>query len=159
MIITTFLLKFLDCSLSTIKNVFLIKEKYFISAICNSLASVLFIFVADLMANSNSTDKVFIALAIFFANLTGSYFPPKILDRMESDRLFIFTITAPSLNEGIDFADRLKKFNIPLSTSVIYNNKTEKTLSIQAYSRTKEHSSIIASNLTEEYKYHILHLN
>lgn len=157
-IFTTFFLKFLDCSLSTIKNVFLIKEKYFLSSVCNSIAAVLFIFVADLMANSDSENKIYIAFAIFFANLLGSYFPPKLLDRFEADRLFIFTITAPTLDKGIEFADKLKEFDIPLSTSVIYDGDTKKTLQIQVYSKTKYKSNIIYKYLTDEYKYHIFKL-
>ena len=70
MMLTTFLLKFFDCALGTIKNVFLIKEKYLISSICNSLSAMLFIFVADIMANSDSSDKMTIALIVFLANLT-----------------------------------------------------------------------------------------
>ena len=65
MMLTTFLLKFFDCALGTIKNVFLIKEKYLISSICNSLSAMLFIFVADIMANSDSSDKMTIALIVF----------------------------------------------------------------------------------------------
>ena len=51
MLITVFLMKFADCALGTLKTVFLVKDRFFVSSIFNSLSAALFIFVADAMAN------------------------------------------------------------------------------------------------------------
>jgi len=159
LVFTTFLLKFFDCALSTIKNVFLVKEKYFLSSVCNSISAMLFIFVADIMANSATEDKWIIALIVFVANFTGSYFPPKFLNRIEADRMFIFNVTADTLENGMIYADKLKELNIPVSTSVVYDSNTNKTLRITAYSENKQQSSIITHYLKDEFKYHIIHLD
>jgi Na+/melibiose symporter-like transporter len=163
MIIITFFLKFFDCALSTIKNVFLIKEKYLLSSICNSLSAMLFIFVADIMANTASEDKWIIALIVFFANLTGSYFPPKFLDKIESDRLFIYIMTADCLENGFALADTLRELNIPVATTIVYNDKLQKTLSVTAYAKTKEQSNIIVYHVNKKYeghfKYHVVHID
>lgn len=163
MIVITFLLKFFDCALGTIKNVFLIKEKYLLSSICSSLSAMLFIFVADIMANSNSDDKFVIAVIVFLANLSGSYFPPKFLDKIESDRLFIYIMTADNLDNGFKLADTLRQLNIPVSTTIVYNDKLEKTVSITAYSKSKEQSNIIVFQLNQvfngHFKYHVVHID
>jgi uncharacterized protein YebE (UPF0316 family) len=159
MIVTTFILKFLDCALSTIKNVFLIKERYFLSSVCNSLAAMLFIFVADIMANTDGGEKYLIAIAVFLANFIGSYLPPKFMDKMESDRMFIYNITADSFENGMAYADKLKEFNVTVSTTVAYDSKTNKTLQITAYSQTKQQSTIIVNCMKKKFKYHVIRLD
>ena len=159
MIFTTFILKFMDCALSTVKNVFLIKEKYLLSSVCNSVSAILFIFVADIMANSEGGDKWLIAVAVFLANFVGSYLPPKFLDKIESDRLFIYVVTADSLESGMTYSDTLKKFNIPVSTTVVYDSDTEKTLEVRAFSQTKHQSTIITSYMNDKFKYHVIKLD
>ena len=84
-IIIIFLLKFSDCALGTVKTLMLVKNKFFLSSVANSLSALLFIFVADSMANSPSEDKMYIAVVIFIANLVGGYFPPKLIDKLEED--------------------------------------------------------------------------
>ena len=159
MMLTTFLLKFFDCALGTIKNVFLIKEKYLISSICNSLSAMLFIFVADIMANSDSSDKMTIALIVFLANLTGSYFPPKFLDKIEPAHMFIYVVTAKNIEFGKLLADTLKQLNIPVSTNVVYDEYTNKTLCVKVYSQSKEQSNIITRMLDKnKFKFHVVHL-
>ena len=159
MIFTTFVLKFADCALSTVKNVFLIKEKYLLSSVCNSISAILFIFVADIMANSDGGDKWLIALAVFLANFIGSYLPPKFLDKIESDRLFIYVVTADCLENGMTYADSLKGFNIPVSTTVVYDSDTNKTLQITAYSQNKQQSSVVTKLMNDKMKYHVIRLD
>lgn len=149
-------MKFADCSLGTLKTVFLVKNKFFISSILNSLSAALFIFVADAMANAPSDQKMAIAAVVFLANLTGGYLPPKILNRIESDKLFVYIITSPDFNSGKELADDLRAHNIPVCTTVSYNKTMEKSLDIKAYSQSKEQSRIISHHLTDEYKWHIV---
>ena len=117
--VSVFVMKFMDCALSTMKTVFLCKNKFFISSVLNSLAAALFIFVANSMAMAPEDQKNWIALTVFFANLIGGYFPPKFLDRFEADKLFVYIITAENFDEGKNFADKLRELNIPVSTTVI----------------------------------------
>lgn len=152
-----FFIKFFDCALGTAKTVFLLKNKFFISAICNSLSAALFIVVADAMANAPTDQKALIITVIFLANLVGGYIPPKIITRFEQDKLFIFNITADNFENGTIVADSFRQSEIPVSTTVAYDSEINKVLHIKAYAINKEHSKIIMACLNElpEFKYHI----
>ena len=158
--LTTFLavyaMKFSDCALSTLKTVFLVKNQFFVSSILNSLSAALFIFVADAMANAPADQKLWIAGIVFLANLTGGYLPPKLVDRMESDKLFVYVITPQSFEEGKILADDLRAHNIPVSTTVVYDNYMNKTLDIKAYAQGKQESRIISHHLDDSMKWHII---
>ena len=149
-------MKFSDCALSTLKTVFLVKNQFFISSILNSLSAALFIFVADTMANAPSDQKLWIAGIVFLANLTGGYLPPKLVKRMESDKLFVYVITPQSFEEGKDLADDLRAHNIPVSTTVVYDKYMNKTLDIKAYAQGKEESRIISRHLDDTMKWHVI---
>lgn len=155
-LLSVFAMKFADCSLSTLKTVFLVKNKFFISSIMNSLAAALFIFVADAMANAPSDQKMAIAAVVFLANLTGGYIPPKFVERIEKDKLFVYLITASNLESGKELADDLRAHNIPVCTNVSYNTDMEKSLNIKAFAQSKEQSRIITKRLTEDVKWHIM---
>ena len=139
--LAVYLMKFSDCALSTLKTVFLVKNQFFISSILNSLSAALFIFVADTMANAPSDQKLWIAGIVFLANLTGGYLPPKLVKRMESDKLFVYVITPQSFEEGKDLAD---------------DKYMNKTLDIKAYAQGKEESRIISRHLDDTMKWHVI---
>lgn len=155
-LISVFVMKFADCSLGVLKTVFLVKNKFFISSVLNSLSAALFIFVADAMANAADDLKWWIAAVVFLANLAGGYFPPKLVDRLEKDRLFVYMITAPSFEDGAELADDLRRHNIAISTTVVYGKDIEKTLAIRAHAVTREESRIISRHLSDDYKWHIM---
>ena len=155
-LVSVFVMKFADCALGVLKTVFLVKNKFFVSSVLNSLSAALFIFVADTMANAPSEAKMSIAAVVFLANLAGGYFPPKLVDRLEKDRLFCYEITAPSFDAGTELADDLRRHNIPISTTVVYGKEVEKTLAINAYAVTREESKIVSRHLTDDYKWHIM---
>ena len=154
--LAVYLMKFSDCALSTLKTVFLVKNQFFISSILNSLSAALFIFVADTMANAPSDQKLWIAGIVFLANLTGGYLPPKLVKRMESDKLFVYVITPQSFEEGKVLADDLRAHNIPVSTTVVYGKYMNKTLDIKAYAQGKEGSRINSRQLDDTMKGHVI---
>lgn len=149
-------MKFMDCALGTLKTVFLVKDKFFMSSIFNSLSAALFIFVADAMANAPQGDKMMIAAVVFLANLAGGYLPPKLLNRMQADRLFVYVVTSPTFREGTKFADDLRRHNIPVSTTITYDKELRKVLTCKAYAISRDESRIITSHLTDEFKWHIM---
>ena len=118
----------------------------------------MFIFVADAMSNAPTEQKGLIAIAIFVANLTGGYFPPKILDRFEKDRLFCYVITCTDLEQGKFMADKLRELNIPVSTTISYGDNVEKQLTCNVYCNTRKESKIVDSFIkdNDNYKYHIV---
>lgn len=156
MLIMVFMMKFMDCALGTLKTVFLVKDKFFISSVFNSLSAALFIFVADAMANAPKDDKMLIAGIIFLANLAGGYLPPKLLDKMKTDRLFVYVITSPSFDDGTMLADDLRRHNIPVATTVTYDKKLNKVLTCKAYAQTRQESRIISKHLDDGFKWHIV---
>lgn len=153
-------MKFMDCSLSTLKTILLCKNKFLLSSILNSTAALLFVFVADAMANAPSDQKWLIAIAVFFANLTGGYFPPKILDRAEKDRLFCYVVTSKDLEQGKILADKLRELNIPVSTTISYGgcSELEKQLTCNVYCAERKQSKIVDSFIqnNDNFKYHIV---
>lgn len=154
--ISVFIMKFLDCALSTTKTVFLVRNQFFVSSVFNSLSAALFIFVADAMANAPADQKLWIAAIVFLANLTGGYFPPKLIDRLESDKLFVYVVTPDTFENGKQFADDLRMHNIPVSTSVGYNEALKKVLTVKAYAQSKQESRIVSRHLTDSMKWHIV---
>lgn len=154
--IIVFIMKFLDCSLGTLKTVFLVKDKFFLSSVFNSLSAIMFIFVADIMANAPHEDKFIIALIIFAANMIGGYLPPKMIMRLEEDKLFIYVITSNSFESGTELADKLRELNIAVSTTIVYDSQLNKTITCKAHSISKKESAIIESLLTDDYKWHII---
>jgi len=157
-----FILKFLDCALSTLKTVLLYKEKYLYSSICNSASALFFIFVADMMANSVGNDKFVIAIMVFLANFIGSYIPPKIMDSLESEQLYVYNVTCDTFDNGIIFADTLRELNVPISTETVYDTSLNKTLFCRVYAKNKMESKIIKENILlnkakgNNFKYHIV---
>jgi hypothetical protein len=154
--ISVFLMKFMDCALSTTKTVFLVKNQFFVSSILNSLSAALFIFVADAMANAPADQKLWIAVVVFLANLTGGYFPPKLIDRFEDDKLFVYIVTPDSFDSGKELADSLRAHNIPVSTNITYDTNLNKVLSVKAYAQSRQESKIISRHLDDSMKWHIV---
>ena len=149
-LVSVFLMKFADCAMGTLKTVYLVKNKFFISSIFNSVSAALFIYVADSMSNAPVNQKFFIAVTVFLANLIGGYIPPKIINLFETDRLFIFYITPDSWEGGIELADLLRGFDIPINTNVAYDKQINKVLYIKAYAETKQQSKMISDILLDE---------
>ena len=154
--LSVFAMKFSDCALSTLKTVFLVKNQFFISSILNSLSAALFIFVADAMANAPADQKLWIAGIVFLANLTGGYFPPKLVDRFESDKLFVYVVTPNTFEDGKTLADDLRAHNIAVSTAVVYDKYLKRTLNVNAYAQNKQESRIISRHLDDSMKWHIV---
>lgn len=153
--ITVFLLKALDCAMGTLKTVFLIKNKNFMSSIMNALSCVFFVMVASITANTQSDNRDLLYVTIFFANLVGSYCPTYLMSKFEKDRLFVYVITSQTFDSGTRLADRLRSLHIPITTTVDYLN-TEKVLTIKAFAETKEQSTVIDNMLVKGYKYHVI---
>ena len=156
MLITVFLMKFADCALGTLKAVFLVKDKFFVSSIFNSLSAALFIFVADAMAKAPQEDKLLIAAVIFLANLAGGYLPPKLINRLETDKLFVYVITSTSFEQGIQLADNLRKHNVAVATTIAYDKKLNKVLTCRAFASSRDESKLIDRHLTDDFKWHVV---
>lgn len=149
-IITSFLLKLLDNTLSTMKSIFLQKGKYMLSAILNA-GSAFFYMVA--MKNVITNDSFGGILAMVLATFLGSIIPSTLINKLEKDKLYIFEVTSNSFEEGVKFADEVRKYDIPIKTLVAYNEGTEKVLSCKIYCSSKTESLLIKNIIPKQFKY------
>ena len=148
-----FLCKLFDCTFSTFKSVLLYKNKYFMSSICGTISTIFYLIAIVQMAVSNN---IYTIISIGLATFIGSYFPPLIVNRLEKDKLYIYEITSDNLANGKDFADKMREFNIPITTAKIYTKTMEKAISCKIYSQSKATSKLIEDNIPIEFKYNII---
>lgn len=151
-ILIVFLLKLMDNMLNTMKNIFLIKEKFLLSSLLAALSTAIYMIMVMKMAKS---DGIISIIAIFAATFIGTLVPGVAVKKTEKDKLYIFDITADNLDSGKEFADILKDANITTKTSIAYNNVMDKTLSIKAYCSNREESRLVNDNISPTFKYNV----
>jgi uncharacterized protein YebE (UPF0316 family) len=151
--IELFIIKLLDCALGTTKNIFLYKNKNFLSALSNTVSAMLFFFLVSSIAKNNGI----LALAmISIATLIGSYVPTLIMKKLEKDRVFIFDITPDTHEKGKEFADYIRDNNLPLLTYKGYNQKREQVLCCKIFSPNKEMSKLIEKSIPLTFKFNVV---
>lgn len=151
-ILIVFILKLIDNTLNTMKNIFLIKEKFLVSSLFAALSTAVYMVMVMKMSKA---DGVISIIAIFVATFMGTLIPGLAVKKTEKDRLYIFDITADDIDSGKEFADILREANIATKTSIAYNNVMDKTLSIQAYCSNKEESRMVNDNIFPAFKYNV----
>lgn len=150
MMLMTFLYKIMDNALSTLKNIYLHKQKYLLSSIF-SASSTFFYMVA--MVNAIKDNSLWSIIAMCVATFLGSYIPAKAIEKREGDKLYVYEITTDEFEEGLLFANSIREMNIPVKTNTIYNDKKEKVVEVKVFCNTKAESSMI-KELIGNYKYH-----
>lgn len=151
-ILIVFILKLIDNTLNTMKNIFLIKEKFLVSSLFAALSTAVYMVMVMKMAK---TDGLISIIAIFAATFIGTLIPGVAVKKTEKDKLFIYDITADNINNGKQFADILREANIATKTSIAYNNEMAKTLSIQAYCSNRNESRLVDENIHSTFKYNV----
>lgn len=151
-ILISFMLRIMDNSLGTCKTIFISKGKYFLGALFNALSSFFYLFALVQLTKSNN---IYSIIAMCLATFIGTYVPGKLIKRSERDKLFIFDITCDNLSNGKDFADGVRKINIPIKTYFTYDSNMNKTLSCKVYCNTKEESILVEEMMNENFKYNI----
>lgn len=151
-ILIVFILKLIDNTLGTIKNILLIKEKFFSSSLLAALSTTVYMLMVVKMAKS---DGILSIMAIFAATFIGTLIPGLVVKKSEKDKLYIFDITADNMDSGKEFADILRNANISTKTSIVYNNVMKKTLSIKAYCTNREESKVVNEFIHPDFKYNV----
>lgn len=149
-ILTSFVFKLLDNTLSTMKSIYLHKEKYIKSAILNA-GSTFFYLVA--MKNVITNDSFGGIIAMVVATFLGSIVPSMLIDRFEEDTLYIFEVTSNTLEEGKQFAEEVRQYNLPIKTLIAYNENHKKVLSCKIYCSNKTESLIVKGMIPKHFKY------
>lgn len=148
-LLVVFICKVFDCAFNTLKTVFLVKDRYFWSALCSALSMLFFIFTAQ-----QTGMEAYVAIGV--ATFLGNYLPPIILNKIEGDRLHTYEITSTTLDDGKVFADKLRELNIAVSTTTVYNSDLKRVLLCKAYSTSKATSRIIEDNIPNGFKKNIV---
>ncbi len=143
------MVKLFDCAFGVLKTMFIVKDKYFLAAVCASLSVVFFVYSAQ-----QSGEYVYIT--IFLATFLGNYLPPKVLNYLRKDKLFIYEVMSNDLSNGKEFADKLRTYNLQLSTNVCLNNELKKVVSCRIYSKNKETSRLIEESIPKTFNYNVI---
>ena len=151
-ILIQFVFKRLDNTLGTFKTIYLSKGKHFQAALFNTVSSYFYFITIKNMTKSDSNAMM---LALCFAVFLGTYIPGLIIKRTERDSLFIFDVTADTMEKGIAFADNVRVNNIPIRTCTVYGANMVKTLSCTIYCPTRHESSLVESLLQEGFKWNV----
>jgi len=151
-ILIVFILKLIDNTLNTMKNMFLIKEKFLVSSLLAALSTAVYMVTVMKMSKS---DGIISIIAIFAATFIGTLIPGVAAKKAEKDKLYIYDITADNIKNGKKFADILREANIATKTSIAYNNEMDKTLSIQAYCSNRIESRMVNENMSPAFKYNV----
>lgn len=151
-ILIVFLLKLLDNTLGTMKNICLTREKFFFSSLLAALSTTIYMIALVKMAKS---DGLLSIMAICAATFIGTLVPGLVFKKSEKERLYIFDITADNMHSGKEFADILRSANIATKTSIVYDKMMIKTLSIKAYCANREESKIVNEAINPAFKYNV----
>lgn len=153
-ILIAFFLKMADNALGTVKTIYLTRGKALLASIFAGVSTLFYLIAIVRIANSNS---IWAIIAMCFATFLGTLLPCFLIKKSERDKLYIFDITADSMDGGKAFADVLREKNIAVTTSVIYGQKMEKTLLCKVYCSSKKESRLVQEllELHRDFKYHI----
>ncbi|MBV1816990.1 hypothetical protein [Clostridium cochlearium] len=148
--IILFILKLLDCTISTFKTFFMIKERYLISSLCNAISQFFYLTLLVKVAKNNSIAGIII---ICMATFLGSYFPMK---KTNKDKIWIYNIIANSQEESKELADILRECNLDVYTNKGYNLDIDKILDVKVISNSRDDSRIIENLIPINVTYHVL---
>ena len=147
-------LKMADNALGTVKTLYLSKGKFFGASIFASMSTLFYLLAIVRIANSNDMASI---LAMCAATFLGTLMPCYLIKKSEREKLYIFDVTADTLDNGKQFADIVRDNNIAVNTSVVYDKNMKKTLLCKIYCATKEQSKMINDLLKNknEFKYNV----
>lgn len=148
--IILFVLKLLDCTISTFKTFFMIKEKYLVSSLCNAISQFFYLTLLVKVAKNNSIMGIII---ICMATFIGSYFPMK---KTNKDKVWIYNILANSQSESKKLADILRDYDLDVYTNKGYNFDIDKVLDVKVISNSKCDSKVIENLIPTNAMYHVL---
>lgn len=145
-----FILKLLDNSLGTAKTIYIAKGKYFLGSLFNGVGTLFYLIAIVRIAKTSNMAGI---IAMCIATFVGTLLPCLIIKKSEPERLFVFDITADSLDNGKIFADALRNKNIPVRTYFTYDKHMNKTLACNVYCSTKEESKTVEELLQPGFRW------
>jgi hypothetical protein len=151
-IIQAFMVKIMDNGLGTFKSIYLNKEKYFFGALFSAFSTYFYL----IGVKQVTSDSGWLTIGVMtFATFVGTYWPGIFIRKIERDKLYIFEVTASSLEDGKKFADELRELNLAVKTTISYDSDMIKVLTCKVYCATKHESSMVNELIPEEFRYHV----
>lgn len=147
-----FILKTLDNGLATAKTIYINKEKYVLGALLNAFSTFFYLVAIVQLTKNNSMSSI---IAMCVATFIGTYLPGVIIKRSERDRIYIFDVTASTLEDGKRFADTIRNNNIAITTYSSYDSKMNKVLSCKIYCTTRYESRVVNNTIPQDFKYNV----
>lgn len=152
MVVQAFILKLIDNGLSTLKTIFIQKEKYILGALSNAFSTLFYLIAIVQVAKSND---MFSIIAMCIATFLGTLIPGILIKKSERDKLYIYEITTTNFEAGKIFADELRDTNIAIHAHTTYDEDMNKVLVCKVYCSTKEESRIIDTLIPSNFRYHV----
>lgn len=147
-----FVLKTLDNGLSTAKTIYINKERYVLGALLNAFSSFFYLVAIVELTKSNDMKSI---VAMCVATFIGTYLPGLLIKKSEREKLWIFDVTADNLENGKEFADKVREKNIAIKTYISYDNEMNKVLSCKVYCLTRSESRLINNLIPKDFKYNV----
>lgn len=146
-------MKLIDNALSTLKTIYLSKDKYITASIFNALSTLFYLLAIVKIAKSTN---IYSVIAMCIATLLGTLIPSFVIKKSEGDKLWKFNIVSDNLENGKIFADKLRGNNLAISTKKIYNKHKNKALEIDIYCDTKEKSQMVRDLVPESFDINVI---
>lgn len=134
------LIKFVDNAISTTRNIFLYKGRYFISSVLVFISTIIFCMIVSGIAKSNN---IKIILVIALASALGSYVSGKTNEYFQKDKLYINIITCGKKEELKILHNFLTDNKIKHILFHTYDLELESGLTIEIFCKTKHESKIL----------------
>lgn len=147
-----FALKILDNGLSTAKTIYINKEKYCLGALLNAFSTFFYLVAIVQLTKSNSLISI---IAMCLATFIGTYLPGLIIKKSERDKIYIFDVTASTLDKGKEFADTIRDNNIAIKTYSSYDTDMNKVLSCKIYCTSRHESRVVNNTIPQDFKYNV----
>lgn len=143
-----FTMKLLDTAIGALKNIFMVKNKPFLSAVANAVSYLFYILLMKQLIASTTVATVSVTLLAVFL---GQYLTQVMTEKLDKDKVWKISITPASKEDSLAMVQAFQENNIAVQTFSCYTSNQVKVLGINAFSESKEHSSVIYSVL-EDYQ-------
>ena len=145
------IIKIFDNIIQTFKSITTYKEKKILSSILVIVSQLIFYLVIDQVIEDNTLLAIVI---VAISSGVGNYIAFSISSHFKKAAKWTFIITSSNLNDIQKLCNYLAEQNIKYIASDGYTRKSEHTINVMAFSKSKDESRLIEKFLsTTESKY------
>lgn len=139
------IIKIFDNVISTAKNICQFKELKVLSSVLTVVSQLLFY----LVINQVIEDNTFLSIAVVSISAGfGNYLAFLLNDKFKKAAKWTFVITSKNLNDIQNLCSYLAEHNIKYIANDGYTRKSEHTINVMAFSKSKDESRLIEKFLS-----------